>query len=434
MKKQSNETLKYLNVATYGMAGAYLLLTLLLNSKAPIKILNKFCDFTDKSLTFFNNKLQSIFNQKIKEEFNFSKANEHFSTSGINNLGKVSGAHEIRNFIKSLNTINGKILKIEESPTQNNLFEITYKTISDNKMQTDVKTIYIGKEMSTIEKNDFLKLIQYNSLLDLFLLKKYTLNLNKLFSSDSVMDSDKVKSSARKAMTNGIQMRTKSLINDTEKAWKDIQNCEYELKIAGKRKKELQNIIKDIDAKKQIMIKEGKTNCPEFKAIIKDRKKHIDELHNIYSQLGCKPNGIKDPNQKNSLVAKRNNAYKRYLNRFNTFEIYGYNDGKLWGGYAQKENKINALNSYYPLINGSKKQEEFLEALKERKFSFSDLKLYIGASKIQINNYTKKFKTRLKRYIVFCYNTLCTKTLFGVLQALKQINSMENKRENSKAA
>ena len=85
-------------------------------------------------------------------------------------------------------------------------------------------------------------------------------------------------------------------------------------------------------------------------------------------------------------------AKKHYDHTCNSVNIFGTKDGKLFASFAHYEGDKLVVDSYFPIANGSRMQEEYLaqQLNDNNEINMRDFKYIIGASREKINKFVNK--------------------------------------------
>ena len=342
--------------------------------------------------------------------YDFSKANSHFHNIGLNNDGQISGAHEIRECIRSLMEVNGNIIKISQSSTQNGFFDIYYEI--NGKRCDSPKTVYIKEELSKSDIKNIVSL--FKTIIDVN-------GFSKITGNKRYCDEKTISQIAQEALKNGFVIKKKPDPKKVEEASKKIAEITKKLKdfnAAQNRIKEIKETIRTeninfYELKKAITDK----SSSEFKNMVTEHQRIIDTLQKELVSLGVKnPKNININIEevRKGIEAELEKAEQHLRTIKDSFCIFGEKEGKLFGAYAHKEAEKVIIDSYFPITNGSKMQRQYLKyCLDGKLLTFNDIKCLIGAKKDQINTYFHNLFASFNKWML--EKDVVTKSCGGII-------------------
>ena len=342
------------------------------------KIINNILSKSCKPIDALKDFIQNAAKSKKLNQIDFEEARKHLHQENkINDKGLVSGAHEIKNLVRTLMGKNGNIISIKESKTQNGIWEIIYEI--NDKTLNEPKTVYLEEELSSEVIADLIKLCKKHNNKDL------EMQLLDLIHSKKICNNDAIIASIEKALQEGVIIRGQSLEKSTLEVEQRLSTLSQQLKQAESDLKKAEETLENIKNAMKAMKEKPDFNPKdkEYQSLVNQNK----QTRNMVRKLGGSVESIREKYKKQC---------KHYNHVKNSVNIYGENDGKLYAAYAHYEDKKLVVDSYFPISHGSKMQNEYLkEREKDSKLSFLDFKYLIGADRRHISQFETKLLEKL---------------------------------------
>ena len=374
------------------------------------KQINKVLSSDNKIIAYFRKKLNSKVKHEISEKLDFGSAKKHFHNIGTKD-GQISGAHEIKECIKTLKKEQGAIFDIKQSKTQNGLWEIFYE-IDGIKVDT-AKTIYISNPLTDKDANDLISLCRKN------FSKRLLDSVNKLVNEQSIYNIPKMEATTEAALREGVFIRTKGLINATLKAKENIGNLTSKLQLSTNNYNLAEQRVSQLKKELQELKKVVEPTYDEFQSKVKE----ISSEKAVLKKLKSECDSLK------SSLAKGKEHYNHVKNSVN---ILGEKDGMLFAGYAHYDNNRIVVDSYFPITHGSSFQNELVDnCLDENLLSIANLKCLIGAKESQINKFLLQLGNKFKKWLKTNYTKILRDSYLGLIAASDLITASDIKKKNN---
>ena len=426
-KNQSNydeimfRVMKNVAISVMAMVGIIsCVLTAIYSGKCD-KFLNNIFSLSCKPINIIKDLIQNIAKSKKLNQINFDKARKHIHQENIvNDKGLVNGAHEIKNFTRTLTKNNGNIVSLQESKTQNGIWEFFYEI--NNKTSDTPKTVYLEEELSNDTIESLKKLCKKHNN------KELETKLIDLIESKKTCNNNAMITSIEKALKEGSVIRGESLVKSTYEAKRKYVILSQELKELELAHKKAEEAFENTQSALE-QIKKRKNFDPkseEFQRLLKENK----ETKRIKKELSGKFECIKEKQK------KQQNHYNHIMNSVN---IYGEDNGRLYAAFAHYENNDLIVDSYFPISHGSKMQNEYLETrARDTSLTLLDFKYLIGAGRKHVGSFVKKFDNNLKKafpnikkYTTYIGFSTGIVPIISTNIELKQLNK-EREREKTK--
>lgn len=325
--------------------------------------------------------LHNSANSKGGLEFDSSRARKHLNNIGVNKQGLISGAHEIKECIETLKQAGGNIKFIKESKTKNGLWEIGYEI--NGKMPDEPKTVYISEKLSEEFVEDLINLCKKYNNNELETMTKKIIKNKKFNSTEDFIEI------IEQALKEGCVIKTRDIQIQETKARNNYRRLE----------KQLKHLQEEVNTKKielEIKQKEAKQALENYKKIhqaMGDFDSKAEEFKRLKTACGNAKQEMK--NLEGELLEFENKvekAKKHYDHTCNSVNIFGTKDGKLFASFAHYEGDKLVVDSYFPIANGSRMQEEYLaqQLNDNNEINMRDFKYIIGASREKINKFINK--------------------------------------------